>query len=109
MAWKFGWLPDESSLLDLAGRNRNTGIEAESERANATPAKRADKDQILFGETRSEPLTEDEVYRRLAEQTNKRRNERSTDQSPGLLSAQQENSLYRQPAQSDRSLAFRFL
>jgi LysM repeat protein len=100
LVWQFGWLPDESYLLDLAGRNRNIGIEAESDQANSTPAKQTDGDRTLFSKSQMKPLSEEEVYRRLVEQTRKRRDSRSTDQSPGLFSEQQPNDLYGQSAQS---------
>ena len=103
MAWNFGWLPDESSLYDLAGLNRDTGIESQSKPANSTPAKRTDGNGTLFSESQKKPLTEEEVYKKLVEQTRKHRNSRSTDQSPGLFSEQQPNHLYGQMNQSNLS------
>ncbi|MCH7989094.1 MAG: LysM peptidoglycan-binding domain-containing protein, partial [Planctomycetes bacterium] len=103
MAWQLGWLPDESDLFELAVRGRQTDTETQSDQANSAPAKHVDEDRILFGETPSKLLSEEEVYRRLVEQTRKRRNSRSREPSPELFSAQQPNRPYGQSVQSHLS------
>jgi LysM repeat protein len=91
MAWQFGWLPDESDLFELSVRGRATDNTTQSDQANSAPARQVDEDQILFGESPSNSLSEEEVYSRLVEQTRKRRDSRSIEQSPKLFSAQQPN------------------
>ena len=103
MAWQFGWLPDESDLFELAVRDRDTAKSRQNDQANSGLANRTDPNPTLFSESETKPLTEEEVYRRLVEQTRKRRNSLSSAQSPGLFSAQQPNALSRQPVQSHLS------